>query len=107
MKKILTSVLLIASCMNLCIALGFEYDSKTDIGNGLYKVSSKGEYGIIDNKENVVVSIEFEDIRFNEGKALLIKENVLYGTVDSLGTAKYFDTKYKIHPKYRRHRDCW
>lgn len=89
------------SYYNLCNAQGFEYDSKTEIGNGLYKVKSGKHYGIIDKDDNVIVSIEYQDILFKNGKALLTKENVLYGIVDSLGTIKSFPPQYKVHPKYR------
>ncbi len=80
---------------------GFEYDSKTDLGHGLHKVKSGDFYGIIDDNDNVIVSVEFQDILFREGKALLIKGDVIEGIVDSLGNSKLFDIKYKAHPKFR------
>ena len=101
MKRIWLFTLFITLSYNLCIAQGFGYDSKTDIGNGLYKVKSGEHFGIIDENDNVVVSIEFQDILFNDGKALLTKDEVLYGVVDSLGMTKTFETQYKVHPKYR------
>ena len=101
MKKFLLLTILLASCFGICKAQGFGYDDKTDIGNGLYKVKSGEYYGIIDKNDNVVVSIEFQDILFKNGKALLTKNDILYGVVDSLGRAKVFDTQYRIHPKYR------
>ena len=101
MKKFLLLTILLASCFGICKAQGFGYDAKTDIGNGLYKVKSGEYYGIIDKNDNVVVSIEFQDILFKNGKALLTKNDILYGVVDSLGRAKVFDPQYRIHPKYR------
>ncbi len=101
MKKIWLLTLLITLSSNLCKAQGFGYDSKTDIGNNLYKVKSGEHYGIIDGNDNVVVSIEFQDILFKDGKALLTKDDVLHGVVDSFGMAKTFETQYKVHPKYR------
>lgn len=101
MKKFLLLTILLGSCFGICKAQGFEYDAKTDIGNGLYKVKSGEYYGIIDKNDNVVVSIEFQDILFKNGKALLTKNDILYGVVDSLGRAKVFDTQYRIHPRYR------
>ena len=99
------NILLLSTVISLSVtyAQGFGYDSKTDIGNGLYKVKSGEHYGIIDRNDNVVVSIEFQDILFKDGKALLTKNNVLFGVVDSLGMTKSFNTpyKYKVHPKYR------
>ena len=101
MKRIWLFTLFITLSYNLCIAQGFGYDSKTDIGNGLYKVKSGDHFGIIDENDNVVVSIEFQDILFKDGKALLTKDDVLYGVVDSLGMTKTFETQYKVHPKYK------
>lgn len=101
MKRIWLFTLFITLSYNLCIAQGFGYDSKTDIGNGLYKVKSGEHFGIIDENDNVVVSIEFQDILFKDGKALLTKDDVLYGVVDSLGMTKTFETQYKVHPKYK------
>lgn len=96
-------ILLLSTIISLSVtyAQGFGYDCKTDIGNGLYKVKSGESYGIIDKNDNVVVSIEFQDILFKQGKALLTKNDILYGVVDSLGVVKVFDTQYKVHPNYR------
>ena len=82
-------------------AQGFGYDSRTAIGNNLYKVKSGQYYGIIDDKDNVVVSVEYQDIQYRQGKALLTKDNTLYGVVDSFGKVKSFEPKYKIHPQFR------
>ena len=101
MKRIWLLTLLITLSYNLCKAQGFGYDSKTDIGNGLYKIKSGEHFGIIDENDNVVVSIEFQDILFKDGKALLTKDDILYGVVDSLGMTKTFEAQYKVHPKYR------
>ena len=81
-------------------AQGFGYDSRTAIGNNLYKVKSGQYYGIIDDKDNVVVSVEYQDIQYRQGKALLTKDNTRYGVVDSLGKIKSFEPKYKIHPQF-------
>lgn len=52
----------------------FGYDSKTEIGNGLYKVKSGQCYGIIDDEDKVVVSVEYQDILYRQGRALLTKK---------------------------------
>ena len=101
MKRFCILFLLTIISLSVTYAQGFGYDAKTDIGNGLYKVKSGEYYGIIDKNDNVVVSIEFQDILFKNGKALLTKNDILYGVVDSLGIAKVFDTPYRVHPKYR------
>ena len=96
-------ILLLSTIISLSVtyAQGFDYDSKTDIGNGLYKVKSGDFYGVIDANDNVVVSIEYQDIVFKDGRALLTKDNVLYGLIDSLGSVKNFSGTYKVHPKYK------
>lgn len=82
-------------------AQGFDYDSRIAIGNNLYKVKSGQCYGIIDGSGNVVVSVEYQDILYRQGKALLTKDDILYGVVDSLGKVKSFEPKYKIHPQFK------
>ena len=96
-------LLFVLSLMSIITAnaQGFGYDSRTSIGNDLYKVKSGQYYGIIDDKDNVVVSVEYQDILYRQGKALLTKDNILYGVVDSLGKVKSFEPKYKIHPHFR------
>ena len=96
-------LLFVLSLMSIITAnaQGFGYDSRTAIGNNLYKVKSGQYYGIIDDKDNVVVSVEYQDILYRQGKALLTKDNILYGVVDSLGKVKSFEPKYKIHPQFR------
>ena len=101
MKNILFSILAILMPLSTIYAQGFGYDSKVDIGNGLYKVKNGEYYGIIDKNDNVVVSVEFQDILFRKGKALLTKDDVLYGIVDSSGNVKHLEVQYKVHPKYR------
>lgn len=96
-------ILLLSTIISLSVtyAQGFGYDSKTDIGNGLYKVKSGDFYGVIDANDNVVVSIEYQDIVFKDGRALLTKDNILYGLIDSLGSVRNFSGIYKVHPKYK------
>ena len=101
MKRFCILLLSIIISLSVSYAQGFGYDSKTDIGNGLYKVKSGDFYGVIDADDNVVVSIEYQDIVFKDGRALLTKDNVLYGLIDSLGSVKNFSGTYKIHPKYK------
>ena len=101
MKRFCILLLSIIITLSATNAQGFGYDSKTDIGNGLYKVKSGDFYGVIDANDNVVVSIEYQDIVFKDGRALLTKDNVLYGLIDSLGCVKNYSGIYKVHPKYR------
>lgn len=99
MKRIFVLTLFVFLLSNV-YAQGFGYDDKIDIGNGLYKVRSGDYYGIIKD-ENVIVSLEYQDIRFKDGKALLTKDGILYGLVDSLGNVRKYSGSYKIHPYYR------
>lgn len=86
----------------ICFSQNYEYDDRVKLDNGLYKVRSGNYCGIIDKDDNVVVSIEFQDIIFNEGKALLIREDgTLYGVVDTQGQIRTFESEYIVHPKYR------
>lgn len=101
MKRFCILLLLTIISLSVTYAQGFGYDSKTDIGNGLYKVKSGDFYGVIDANDNVVVSIEYQDIVFKDGRALLTKDNILYGLIDSLGSVKNFSGIYKVHPKYK------
>lgn len=101
MKRIILLLLSTILPLSATYAQGFGYDSKTDIGNGLYKVKSGDFYGIIDENDNVAVSIEYQDIVFKDGHALLTKNDVLYGIVDSLGVVRNFSGMYKVHPQYR------
>lgn len=96
-------ILVIAALLSLPFVhgQGFEYDMKTDLGHGLHKVKSGDYYGIIDDNDNVIVSVEFQDISFMNGRALLIKDGYIEGVVDSIGGIKLFDIKYKAHPKFR------
>lgn len=101
MKRVCILLLSMILSLSVIYAQGFGYDSKIDIGNGLYKVKSGDFYGVIDANDNVVVSIEYQDIIFKDGRALLTKDNVLYGLIDSLGCVKKFSGTYKVHPKYK------
>lgn len=100
MKNILLLIAIVMFSLPEIYGQGFGYDSKTDISKGLYKVKSGDCYGIIDETGNVVVSIEFQDILFKDGKALLVKDDVLHGVVDTLGAVKLFESQYKVHPDF-------
>lgn len=95
----LLSVLFIAFTGTIC-AQGLGYEQKIRVSEGLYKVKSGPFYGIVDQDGHVVVSIEYQDFQFNEGKALLTKNDYLWGIVDSLGKISYFDGEYRV--KYKQ-----
>lgn len=83
-------------------AQSFGYTEKTPLGNGFFKVKSGNAYGLIDDADKVIVSVEYHDIRFKEGRALLIQgdNNRLYGYVDTLGYIRSFDKEYYADPTY-------
>lgn len=101
MKRLYLILLFCFTGITTFYAQGFGYDSKIELENGLYKVKSGDYYGIIDKDENVVVSIEYQDILLRKGKALLTKEDVLLGIIDSVGNIKSFNGEYKVHPRFR------
>lgn len=101
MKKLFTLLITLYSSIAVASSQGFGYDSMIQVGDSVFKVKSGEYYGIIDHKGNVIVSIEYQDIVFKEGKALLTKNDVLYGIVYSSGNVKNFSGTYKVHPQYR------
>lgn len=92
-------VLLIVVFNSVC-AQGLGYEKKIPVSDGLYKVKSGPFYGLIDTNGRVVVSIEYQDFQFYEGKALLTKDDCLWGIVDASGNVKRFDGEYRL--KYKR-----
>lgn len=83
-------------------AQSFGYAEKVPLGNGFYKVKSGHAYGLIDAAEKVIVSVEYHDLHFKEGRALLMKNDNyrLHGYVDSLGRIREFDKEYYADPTY-------
>lgn len=94
--------LLLTFLATIASAQSFGYTEKTPLGNGFFKVKSGASYGLIDTTGKVIVSVEYHDIRFKEGRALLITgDNYrLYGYVDTLGHIREFDKEYYADPTY-------
>jgi hypothetical protein len=101
MKRIFIVTVFTLSNIFVALSQGFEYSEKEDLGNGLFKVKSGNFYGIIDRNDNVIASVEYQNIRFKEGKALLTKNDRLWGIIDSIGIIEKFDGEYKVHTKYK------
>lgn len=79
---------------------GFTYEERIPIGNDLFKVKSGDYYGIINSAEDVIVSIEYQDICYREGKALLTKDDVLHAWINEKGES--FPLPHmKCHPRFR------
>lgn len=64
-----------------------KYDERINIGNGLYKVKTHDRWGIVDEKENLMLSVEYNEPLFMNGKAVitLFSTNQLAGVIDSVG----------------------
>lgn len=75
---------------------------REEFGDGLYKVQSGDFYGIFDNKDNVIVSVEYENILLSlDGLAVLRKNNgCVYGSVTDKGVVSIFKKPYKYHTNY-------
>lgn len=101
MKKLYLILLFCLACPGMLLAQGFDYDEKEPLLNDLYKVRSGKAYGIVDGEDNVVVSIEYQNLLFREGLALMTKEDVLWGVVDLKGNVTELNGEYKVHPVYR------
>ena len=75
---------------------------REEFGEGLYKVQSGDFYGIFDNKDNVIVSVEYENILLSQdGIAVLRKNNgCVYGSVTDKGVVSIFKKPDKYHTNY-------
>lgn len=75
---------------------------REEFGDGLYKVQSGDFYGIFDNKDNVIVSVEYENILLSiDGMAVLRKNNgFVYGSVTDKGVVSIFKKPYKYHTNF-------
>lgn len=78
------------------------YDEKIELSCGLTKVKSNNRYGLLDADGRLKLPVEFQDIVFREGRALIIHfgSNHLYGYVDSLGVIKHFKKDYFLNMNY-------
>lgn len=101
-KKGLLALLFVFLAAAPAAAQSLGYAEKTALGNGFYKVKSGSAYGMINDAGQVIVSVEYHDLRFKEGRALLLKEDNyrLHGYVDTLGHIHPFDNEYYADPTY-------
>lgn len=81
------------------LSSGMGYEENVLISEGLYKVKSGPFYGIVDRNGKVYVSVEYQDFQFCDGKALLTKDDYLWGIVDTQGNVKSFNGEYRV--RYR------
>lgn len=83
-------------------AQGLRFDEEVELSCGLTKVKSNNRYGLLDADGKLKLPVEFQNIVFREGRALIINfgSNHLYGYVDSLGVIKQFKEDYFLNMNY-------
>lgn len=83
-------------------AQGLRYDEEVKLPYGLTRVKSSNHYGLLDASGKLKLPVEFQNIEFREGRALIIDfgSNHLYGYVDSLGVIKRFKKDYFLNMNY-------
>lgn len=90
MRKTLLAVLLMAvSVLSAQIPQWIihpKYSSIKILGNGFYVVSQNGKYGMMNNKEEMVVPLEYDNMsQFKEGMALLYQNGKFVAYVNDEG----------------------
>lgn len=85
-KKILFVVISFIFCLS-SLAQTSRFDEKVDLGNGLFKVQANNRWGLVDKNDNLILSIEYNEPLFMNGKAVLSKygSQQIAGIVDSIG----------------------
>lgn len=105
-KLILNVQVLLLLCAWFAITPGFaqglKYDEEVEFGNGLIKVKSNGRYGLLDENRKLKLPVEFRDLEFREGYAIVAYYGSLrlYGIVDSLGVVQKCKQSYYVNPNY-------
>lgn len=89
-------------CVSTLDAQNYGELKREEFGDGLYKVQSGNYYGVFDDKDNVIVSVEYENILLSQdGLAVLRKDNgCVYGSVSDKGIVSIFKKPYKYHTNY-------
>lgn len=85
-KNVLLVVVSIFCCLSLS-AQTSKFDEQVDLGNGLFKVKANDRWGLVDKNGNLILSIEYNEPLFMNGKAVLSKygSQQIAGIVDSIG----------------------
>lgn len=83
-------------------AQGLKYDEEVKLPCGLTKVKSSNRYGLLDESGKLKLPVEFQNLEFREGRALIIDfgSNHLYGYIDSLGVVNRFKHDYFLNMDY-------
>lgn len=97
-KFLICAIMLLNLCQIHVFCQGLH---KTLVAPNLYKVQSGNYYGICDENENILVSVEYSDIIFVGDIGLLTKNNGrVYGYVKTDGKVLYFSEEYDFNPKF-------
>lgn len=94
-QRILTAILAALTFM-LASAQTADYDKRINLGNGLYKVESHGRWGIVDTRDNLLLSVEYNEPVFVNGKAVI----TLYGTDQLAGIVSAAGIFKQLPPYY-------
>ena len=95
-------MLVLMFCALSIAAQDFGNISKEPFAKGLYKVRSGEYYGIYDEKDNVIVSVEYNDIIFPQDSIALLKKSdgCVYGTITMSGIVSFFAKPFLYNPDY-------
>lgn len=88
-KKVFFVLIFFIFCLSLSVQAS-KFDEKIDLGNGLFKVKANNRWGLIDKNDNLILSVEYNEPLFMNGKAVLSKygSQQIAGIVDSVGNFK-------------------
>ena len=95
-------IILLLLCTGTLNGQSYGELQKEAFGNGLYKVRSGSHYGIFDSRDNVIVSVEYENILPTADSIAVIRKNngCVYGTVKQNGQVNLFTKADKYHTSY-------
>lgn len=85
-RKLLAVFLTSIFCLSLSAQTGV-FDEKVYLGNGRYKVKTNNKWGIVDEDDNLKLSIEYNEPIFMDGKAVVSKfgSQQISGIIDTEG----------------------
>ena len=94
--------LLLLLCCSTLWAQNFGELQKEQFGKGLYKVQSGEHYGIFDSNDNVIVSVEYENILLSLDRIAVLRKSdgCVYGSVTETGEVSFYKKPYKFHDHY-------
>ena len=90
--------LLLLLCCSTLWAQNFGELQKEQFGKGLYKVQSGEHYGIFDSNDNVIVSVEYENILLSLDRIAVLRKSdgCVYGSVTETGEVSFYKKPYSL-----------